>query len=677
MRPKLLKIKKYMKIYDPGYFNFIYSLKAMIAIILSVIVNFLIFEAPSIVWSTLIPMNMFFVNAIVTRNEEKRFYLFLTLISLLLGITFFSFLANIASIHETLSVIYIFPSIIVLSFIVAISKAYHEDMHRTLNLVMINCLVAYIYSSYNFKLTPFDYMLIAFNGGMISIIIGIFIFDNSSSYGKYTRVYFPIVINYMISMLKNINNRHEYYRYKGLSLLVIGKIKGTLHNRSNYVKDSYMIKNIQRAIFYIYKIEEIYLSINLMYEQIENMKNFKSLQYEILHNLNELNRIFEGHVPNLKNVEYKKVLASKNIDKRMLNLIILFYNKIETFSKADKNPNEVIVSENKDNLRDILKSIKIKDDNFKFSIKYCIAISASILVSFLFNINNGIWITIGIASILRPSLGGIQLAGKQHIAGAILGILFGTSIVFLTSNIVFYLILCFVIFLIVYTRVYPYWVWSTTTLCGFVMMYSALYDNFLYTVFDRLIDIFLGIIFSIIIFWSIWPKYSRDEVSNLIKLELNDLTISIDLLMRYLSNRNALDYAEFQKKQDKLLVRIEDLRTKLKACKNEKARDRNLLSSYGNDLILILNSMVLRVIELSDHCFEFSKDENVELYLIDLNVIKTRFEMIEKFLKKSPHYFQIENNHRFLNKDTQYFSWIIKDIFEFQNRFYKIAIKKE
>lgn len=208
-------------------------------------------------------------------------------------------------------------------------------------------------------------------------------------------------------------------------------------------------------------------------------------------------------------------------------------------------------------------------------------------------------------------------------------------------------------------------------MCVFVMMYSALYDDFLVYVFDRLIDIGLGVIFGVLVFSKIWPRFSHDNLKPLVSKELQNLSAILGILQGFLESKSAINTQEIQAKSAELLHSIEELKNTLRDSKAEKKGQDNQIVVYGFELIDTMQSAILKVNELSLLCSTQNDIESSSLEINDLKLLQTRFDMINDMIKGNTYYFRF-NADALLSDKTTHFYKLINEIFNNQNTLYNL-----
>ncbi|WP_104692172.1 FUSC family protein, partial [Helicobacter muridarum] len=688
MRVALSYLTKYIHIYDPGYLNLVYALKAMVAIALSVLFHLFIFGQEVIVWAAMTPMQIFFLNATLSQQANRKTHMLGFAICSSVSVAFFSLLAQKAlSSHSIYDVWWLALPVLFLSFCVGMSRAYSLDLYRMCVPVVVNSLVACIYVDSGVILSIYTSSFVVFTSALIGIIIGFLLLDTTSNYGGWTKLYYPSVLQSLKNMVIYIDSPRDFSHYKDATFLMIYNIKQTLHTKSGLYNNNYMIKNIKRAIFYIYQIEDIYMIITVLAKH--NIHKYPLLQQEIIENLHNLSKIFVGKIPKISCDQASKIIgqdfyldynsrfsASNDPkgDKALHNILSILYYKMKSFCRASKNTNVAFNPTPKKNIYDVFKALNLNNATFQFSIKYSLAIALSLVFATLLNINRGIWISLGVVSVVRPSVGGMQNISKEYFISAAVGILIGIIVSVFATPIFFYLAFGIVVFLVVYLRVFPFWLWSGLMMCGFVMMYSILYDDFLHYVLDRLIDIGLGVGFAIGVFLIIWPRYSYNNLKPLLLKHISLLEDMLDLIINPKHDKN--EDKSLQGKQADLLHNLDEFKSMLKDSKTEVVGKNNQIVVYGYELVAVLESIDIKISELSQLCscrgdeiFNMKKD--IGGYSCELVSLKNRFESIRNLLNNDKHNFSFINQYSFIYDDSNHLHWLIGEIFGYQNKMYK------
>ncbi|RDU70874.1 FUSC family protein [Helicobacter aurati] len=689
-------LKKYVQIYDPGHLNCIYACKAMIAISLSVLFHYLIFGAQMLVWAAMTPMQVFFLNATLSQQANRKIHMLGFAICSTFAVSFFTILAQEALTSQSIySVCWLAVPVLLLSFCVGMSRAHSIDLYRMFVPVVVNSLVACIYVDSGVFLPITEIAFVVFTSALIGIIVGFLLLDTASNYGKWTQVYYPSVLQSLKNMVVSIHSVEDFTRYKDATFLMIYNIKQTLHTKSGIYNDNYMIKNIKRAIFYIYQIEDIYMMITVL-TKYNIHHNYPFLQREIIENIDRLSKIFVGRIPKIRRVQADKIIFantdslesySNNTESdsnamitarthtAFANVLKILYYKMESFCRVGRGADLAFNIPAKKSFKNIITALHVSNATFRFSVKYSLAIGLSLVFAMLLNINRGIWISLGVVSVVRPSIGGMQNISKEYFISAAIGILIGIVISVFAVPMVFYLFFGVVIFLVVYLRVFPFWLWSGFMMCGFVMMYSILYEDFLRYVLDRLLDIGLGVVFAILVFLLLWPRYSHNNLKPIIVKQMTLLKDMLNMIIES-DDKRAFENKTLQIKQADFLHNLDELKNTLKDSRVEITGKSNQIVVYGFELVNVLEVIGLRVNELLQLHFSYhscgDSGQQSSVIIKELEYLKLRFEMIEKLLNNTAHDFEFVANSNFFADASEHCQWIMSEIFGFQNKLYKL-----
>lgn len=666
-----------MQIYDPGYLSFMYAIKAMIAISISAFTHYMLFGQQMLIWATMTPIQVFLLNATLSQQADRKTHLLGFAVCSAISVGCFTIFAQKAlhGDHNLHDILWLALPVLFLSFCVGMSRAHSIDLYRMFIPVVVNSLVASVYVDSHVILPIEKSMFVVFTSALIGIFIGFLLLNNPGNYGKYTQVYYPAVLSHLKNMVKNINSKQEFNRYRDLTFSLIHNIKQTLHTKSSLYNDNYMIKNIKRAIFYIYRIEDIYLIVNIL-PNYNIAKKYPLLQHEIIENIDRLSKIFNGRIPKVDREQVDKILnieEPNETQKALQNILRILYYKMESFCRVGKNADPAFNPPAKKSFKNIIKAFDYNNVTFRFSIKYSLAIGLSLIFATMLNINRGIWISMGVVSVVRPSIGGMQKVSLEYFFSAVIGICIGVSISIFSTSYIFYLLFGFLVFLVVYLRVFPFWLWSGFMMCLFVMMYSIMYEDFLHYVLDRLVDIGIGVIFAMIVFRVIFPRFAHELLKPLLAKQVGLLKDMCSIMIDSKQQEKPLDSHSIQTKYAEFLHNTEEIKNNLRDSKVEHAEASNQIVVYGFELINVLESLIIKVNEIAQICSQDENDKAMQkIYLNDIKIIETRFIMVENLLSNSPHSFNFEDKDIFLSKQHTHFAWTTHEIFQCQNKLYNL-----
>ncbi|PAF47259.1 hypothetical protein BKH46_04035 [Helicobacter sp. 12S02634-8] len=666
-------ILRYMHLYDPGYFSLIYAFKTLIAVFLSIFINVLLFGPAVIVWAGLLPIHIYFLNTLIGDRPSKIKYLIAFVCLSALAVWIFSIVADYG--------VWLSVPVVVLAFIVGIVGAYSIDLQKVLNMVLINGLVACIYVDSQISLSLNHEILTILIGGGSGILLQLFVFVGK--YGKFTKKRFPPLLFDLELMLQSITDTADYPQIRDKTLQQIESIKYIFNSQASKIKDPHTVKNAKRALFYLYRIEEIYHSIDSIHHYFTTQgfpKLFTHLQREMIHNLKELSKLFEAHRPHLERNALQEALRADNIaiDRVFINSIKIIYNKMESFRRGGEEEAYLAQFVPPKTLKDILGVFQYAHPIFRYSIKYALVLGASIFVARYLKIDHGMWIAMGAIAIIRPSLGSIKGISKDYVIGTFIGLLAGIGLVMVFGGTqVFHLLFLVVLFLFIYLKVYPYCLWSGVMMVAFVMLFASLRADFLPLIFDRFLYILIG--FGIVFgaFWFLWPKYSRDEVIPNIKnniLQLKKLTATIlEGLGTMMDARR-----EFLGLQSVFFTQYNQLNASIQEAAKENNIPNTSEITHALNALKYIDHIHQNTNKLYDYLLHIPQAElcdNRELFKNDMTLLLTRYEMLSKLIDGLPYYFKEEKDGRFLCMEEK-FSMIVDNIFDLQNQLYLVVLSK-
>ncbi|PAF49041.1 hypothetical protein BKH43_07280 [Helicobacter sp. 13S00401-1] len=680
----LFKAKAFIQKYDPGYFSFVFAIKASISLVISGFIAYYIFEnRVPVILTTLGGLYVFFLTLTLSPTSARKSYVFLFVVVSSIGAAIFMELAKNALGGSLYDLLWLIIPIIVLSFIVGMAKAYDLELHKVMVLVIIVALIACLYVEAKITITLTEILVSMPLGGFIAMLFSFFSFTPHRIYGRYIRTHYPLILNHCMLMIKNIQDLNVYHKEREEALTLITNLKKVLESKSGYVKNAYAIKNIQRAIFYIYRIEDLTLSINNLHEYTAKEGFNNKVKKELMHNIMQISDIFSGHVPKIETTEldaYLNSSESRRDNALELDAIKILYSKIKIFSKADNfsannHTNGIKPFEFFKAFSVSFKSIGWRNEVYRFSVKYSLAVTITLAVATMFDLYRGIWMCFGVVATIRPSVGGLQTSGKEYIFGNIIGGIIGIALAYFTHDTpVFYVVLVIVMFLMIYFRVFPNWLWTGTVVCSLAMLYSIIfYQDYMEFVLQRFIDVLTGFVIAVGVFWAIWPRYSYNALFEQFKKQIAELNGMATLLKNSIGI-GSIDHSLLQSKQSEFLDRDKEIKAIIKESKNEKRFF--WIIEESEKVMNILDSMLMHLNELTHFInTQISQGKDVYLYVNDLNTIAIRFTMIDNLMTATPHYFRYNLDDKLLVVDDKYFAWVVKSIFDSQDELYTIASK--
>lgn len=645
-----LVFRRFIYVYDAGFFGLFYTLKAMIAISISASLCYTLLGPAVLIWAVMMAMYVFFLNGFKSNKDMDLSYL-------VLFVCFVCTLIPIFTLWED-SLWLIFPSML-LAFGIGISEVYDSDLPKVLTLALVNALVASIYVESHPDIALWRIICAALIGGAVSISIRIFI--SFGQYGRFIQTQFVAQLFELSMMCENLGTK-DYETLKSQALNHISLLKSKLTSTSAQIKDAHLIKNHKRALFYLYKLESVCYVLDLMNYYFLNDKNkeLKNAQKEMAYNLRELSHIFYGKKPTITKYYFESILAHK-ADSEWINAIKIFYSKIESFTRLSSLQSQAFVEDTKHkSIKSMYLSLKQNPTPFFYAIRYTVAIGCAMFFAQFFQINHGVWIALGVVSMMHQNIGKIQTTGKDSIIGSFIGLMLGILLVLtLWGHSLLMYIFIFNLFLVVYFKTYPFVLWSLTLMLELVLMFALVDDNFIELIVYRFGDILLGFIFALCISKIIYPRYSADELLGQTATCLESFTKLMQNLEDYQSNN--LDI------QNKLLRNLDEFSTLIKQSKEEGRR-------YAGEILQGFSKLENEFLQLKELFFllcekiSSSKISNM-LLKNDIKALRIRYDMLCAMLNGKVHYFKTDEDERFLIKDNDIYP-LTHSIFNIQNNIY-------
>ncbi|WP_169748873.1 hypothetical protein [Campylobacter concisus] len=238
------KFKSFIHYYDPANFQLIYSLKAATTIAFNCFLCFHLFGISGAVMAVNITMGIFFISALECKDSSKLAFL---LLYIALSSLFMPFVAPLMSLG-----IWLAPIVFIWVFIISISQIFSANLNKILLAVNATGLVAFVTKSAA-GLDVLDAIGAMALAGVLSIIIK---FENFGKYGKFTKKSIGFLLDNAILSSKNLGTR-EFKPSILNTINLVDKAKEIFASQSLNLKDIKLVRNQARAVFYLYKVEEI------------------------------------------------------------------------------------------------------------------------------------------------------------------------------------------------------------------------------------------------------------------------------------------------------------------------------------------------------------------------------------------------------------------------------------
>ena len=287
---EIAKFIGFARSYDPANFQLIYALKATFAITLNGFLGFYFFSLSGAIFAVNITMGIFFLSALECPDLKKFGFLSLYIA---MSCAFMPFVTPLIQIGIWLPAL-----VFVWAFFVAISALYSENLNKILLAVNMTGLAGFIVQT-TAGLNVKDSIGGLILGGVLAIFIKL---GRFAKYGDFTKKSINILLDDAIIAASDLGSA----KFENSSRQMLGHIKNfksIFANESVNLKDVRLIRNHSRAVFHLYKIEEIdYLLISLdsSFKRIQDAKLLAALRSEILENLSQLKGLFKGLSPQLR-----------------------------------------------------------------------------------------------------------------------------------------------------------------------------------------------------------------------------------------------------------------------------------------------------------------------------------------------------------------------------------------
>lgn len=655
-----LIFRRFIYVYDAGYFGLIYSIKAMIALSISGAICYFLLGADVLIWSVMMAMYVFFLNGFKSNKDMDWKYLVLFVAFVCTLIPIFGIL------DESLWLILLSS---ILAFSIGVSEVYDSDLPKVLNLALVSALVAAIYVSSHLDVPLWHSVLAAFIGGSVSIFVRLFV--SFGEYGRFIQVQFVLILMHLANMSKSLGSK-DYSLFQSIFINHLPLLKNKLTSQSAKIKDTHSIKNHKRALFYLYKLESVCYTLDILHDYFKQHDStlLHNLRDEITQNLRELSSIFFGKKPNISKTSFLK--ASQDIqDAQFLNALKIFYSKIESFTRLSSLQSQAFVENTKTKtLQSMYKELKANPLPFFYGITYASAMSIAMFIAQFFHINHGAWIALGVMTMMNQNIDTIKTLGKDSILGSFMGLVLGVLlVVFGFGHTWLYVIFVINLFLVIYFKSYPFMLWSLVLMLELVLMFALVDDNFIELILYRFGDILFGFLIAFLTAKVIYPRYSADELIPKLKNTLQSLSaLTLDLEQ---------NKQHILQGQNQLIRNFDELSLLIRKNKdNNKRYPASILQQFNALQKHFLQLKNLSII-LCEKIQTISPQDTL-LLKNDLKALRVRYDMLCALLDSKPYYFSTDEDERFLLKDTQIYPSILH-IFESQNHIYDflhIALKQ-
>ncbi|WP_240329013.1 FUSC family protein [Helicobacter suis] len=639
------RLKRAVHLYDPGYFSLVYALRTTLMTFVCAGLGTFFFGYSIAIWAGFQAVFLYFSSLLISDKEHEIYYLLV-----FIGVSCFNALIFYPMAHFGA---WLCVPIAITTFLVGMAMAYSLDLYKVCNAALSNGLVTCLYVDANAPLDLTQTLLMISVLGCLSLVIQHFIV---TKYGYFVKKRFSTLLSSMELMLQYINSPTEYTHIKTQVLSQIHNTKVILTSRSSRIKNPHTIQNLQRALFQLHALEEIYHSIHSIGGYLGTLE---SVCQEIILNLQTLSGIFTK-----QHIEIQKAALnnlSPQLDKVVRHSIAIIYNKMEIFLLGGEEQVAPSNPEYKSTFKNVLKAFNIKNAIFQYASKYAIAMGIAVFIARYFGFNHGMWIAMATLLISRSSLGSIREAQLEFVMGSCIGLVLGLLVVELfDGSVIFYGFLVVGVFFFIYLKVYSYATWSAALMFAFILCFSLLTHDFMGMVVSRVVDLLIGIGIVYVIFLFIWPKYDKDEFIQ----HTRHLVTTLRCLLEAYS-----DATQVLHLQNTFLRQLDAFRLCLKNARTETSEPNTLKSLFrGLKAVDILDTCSYR---LYDYCLNIKLSKDKQL-LLDNNtqILLGRYLQMLNYLNNKPHYFKAKEGNRLLKIDSE-LDALLRTMFFAQNKLFR------
>ena len=637
------KVVKFLNHYDPSWFALNYSIKATISILICGFAGNFFGGFLGMVYAANSSMIIFFLASLDGSTKIKIYYFLLYII---LGIFAILFVSTIFK----FSWLFCFFTLIWMIF-VGFSTLFNQNLNKILTIVNATGLLTIIasnQSSWNLA----DSLESFIAGSIIAIA---FRLTRFGTYGKFTKKSCTMVLDDLINMSQNISDK-EFLNLAKQCDEHINEIKKVFTHKSSTIKDARLIIHHSRAIFYLYKLEDIYHLLVAMQRYFKSIKNpnlLNALNSEITNNLIQLKNIFIDKNSILK-IDALKLARQSDYEIFKASLEVL-YSKFELIKDGGEDKIALEFKEKK-SLKKAIKDITLHNPIVQNSLRLAIGVSIAIIIASFGDVHNGVWIAIGVISMSKDSSYMTKITGIANIKGALIGITLAFVLIHIVVNENLFALFCVVcIFLAFYFKNFPPAYAMAAFMCAFTMVYSLILGNAISVVYIRIIDILIGFILSFVAAFILFRHTNEIKLSN----------TYINLLPKFKNLSNSVIEGRFSIEQNAISNSLTNYHNTITQSDRNKELKR-YLEIYKNlhDISSLLSNLKVYTDSLKQSNKLITTKDALNS---DINIISTRFEMIEKRVNKLPYYFYDNMEDRILSQDIK-IKFLLLEIAKRQDR---------
>ncbi|MFC3848373.1 FUSC family protein [Helicobacter baculiformis] len=643
-------LKRAVHLYDPGYFSLIYALKATLTTFVCATLGALFFSPSIMIWAGFQSIFIYFLSVLISDKDHEIYYL--------LGFVGLSCVIIVLVYPVAHFGVWLCVPLCLITFSVGLSMAYSMDLHKVCNTALSNGLITCLYVDAH---APIDFKqslgMVSLLGA-VSIVLQYFIFV--SKYSAFTKKRFGILLSNMELMLQYANRPRDYAMIQTQVLQQIQNTKIILSSKSSKIKDPHTVQNLQRSLFQLHALEEIYHSIHSIYGYF-NTQTLELVRQELLLNLKILAGMFTEQNTPLRTDALQHL--DPHVDKLVRHSIEIIYNKMEVFLIGGEGMPLSSPTSTPPSFKNILEALHFKHPVFQYAFKYATAMGISVFTARYFGFNHGMWIAMATLLVSRSSIGSTKETQLEFVKGSAIGLLPGLLVVWLFADTwFFYVCLVLGVFLFIYLKVYSYTTWAAALMFAFLLCFSLFARDFVDIVASRVIDIALGITIVYSVFLFLWPKYDKDAFIQHTKSVLSTLKNLLSLTLKP-HNLHALET------QTTFLSQLNDFRLCLKNARSETSDTKSIQSLFRALKCLdVLDTLTYRLYE---YCHNTPLSAETQLLVHNnTRLILSRYTQILNYLHNKPHYFKPQQAGRLLSISHD-LDTLFDTLFLTQNKLFK------
>lgn len=222
-----------------------------------------------------------------------------------------------------------------------------------------------------------------------------------------------------------------------------------------------------------------------------------------------------------------------------------------------------IIKTNNYQLKTLIDNLNFKSINFKYSLRFAIAMFFGLVIGNLIQVEKAYWILLTILVIMRPGYGLTKSRAYSRVIGTIVGGFTGVLILFFIKDT--YLLSC----LAIVVMIFSYWLITSDYKIGvtfltifIILIFGILNNNPTISFVYRIADTILGSLIALLATNYLWPSWEINSIRS-------SLCLAISSSDKYLDQLNELCLVNSEKSDNYYLAR-----------KNAFINSSNLMASY-------------------------------------------------------------------------------------------------